>query len=293
MLVTQDPVDGSLPAGAGAALPHHGLDVPDGGSGDVHPEHLPDDLSHLRIYDDMPVCVGGVPDRQRPERGPAFFRSLPDPADHLLPEVRAVVLRQTLQERLQQDPLRAVRDRLLRVVQLHAGLPELDLIHGDVLAAAAEAVDLPDDHRVKAAPVGVVHHPQELVPALRARPGDVPVRVDPDHLDPMRVSIGPAVRDLPLDGLVRLAGPFAVPRVYYAAGHFTPRARRMVCLTSYDDERNAVISANSSGRSMVDKCTRESSGSCFSRSNHLFFKCMILKAVDFYVRISKQMNDLI
>ena len=206
---------------ADAALIKSRLQVFHAGAGDMHPEDFPDSLGSLRIDDQASVFRAPlVSDRDLSRRDFALFGALPDPAGDLLPEIRAVVFRQTFQQRLEEDALRTVWDAFLRIVQRDAGLPEADLIDGDVLTAAPEAVDLPRDDAVEGVAIRVMHHPEELVTAFGTGAGDMPVRIDADDIYIVLRSVGLAICDLPFDGLIGLPGPFAVSRVYNSSIYF-------------------------------------------------------------------------
>ena len=231
LLVPKHPIDHGLgdraatPAGD-PALPEELDQLLRLGSGDVHPEGLTDDGSLFLVDYDVPVLVYRVPDRKRLAAILALLRGLPHAPEDLLPQVRAVILGQAFQHALQDDPLRALRNGFLGVHEADACLLQLHLRDGNVLAIPAEAVDLPDDHALEAMLLRVVQHPLELVPADDALPGDVPVGIDLHDLDPVPLSIRPAVGHLALDRLVCLVRPVRVSGIN-RADHFRPSRCRI------------------------------------------------------------------
>ena len=89
----------------------------------VRAEALPDSF-RLWLGDlERPILAALVSDRQGAERDPALLRALSHAADHLLPQVRRAVLSEAFHQALQEDALRAFRDRLLSVEESDAGLP--------------------------------------------------------------------------------------------------------------------------------------------------------------------------
>ena len=187
------------------ALVHEGHAVLDAGALGVHPEHLLDDRSLHRIENDVPVLVGLVANRQRCASVQSLFCCLTLAAHDLLAKLCGVILRDTFQDRFQHDPLRAFRNGLGCVEQADSGLLESELAERDVLPVTAEAVDLPDDHDVKAALLRVVEHLLKLHAIVCGLSRDVSVRIYPYDVNAIFGRILAAVCDLALDGLVGLS----------------------------------------------------------------------------------------
>ena len=166
-------------------------------------EDLPDDGSASWL--DRVLAVWALPQTER-EAAVVYLAGqsvVVHASEYVLGEVRAVILSGTLEHRLQQDPLRAVRDRLHDARHLDAMLSEPDFIHGRVVPVPGEAVDLVDEHLLPASLLGVFDHPQELRPLVR-RSADRVVAILGDDLDVVISGILPAYAELLLDAGVLL-----------------------------------------------------------------------------------------
>ncbi|MDD5852587.1 MAG: hypothetical protein PUD03_00565 [Lachnospiraceae bacterium] len=147
-----------------------------GSSSDVQLEGFTHDGSLLLVYDDVPVLVPGVADREA--EGPlALLCCLSDPSADLLLQVGAVVLGQTFQHALQDNALRSFRDSLLSVEQLHACLLQFMFIDRNISAISAEAVNLPHDDALKAVLLRVFDHLQKFHTTRRAFSRDMTVSI--------------------------------------------------------------------------------------------------------------------
>ena len=204
-----------------AALRAHGRQRPDDlgerGALLVHGEHAAH-RGRLRLVDHVapvrPVVVAEHPDAVVA----ALHGVARQPAPHVLGEVRAVVLRQPLQHRLQQDAVRAVPGALRGAHEPHAGLLQAPAVHRRVVAVAREAVELVHVHGREQPPLGVGHHAHEPGAAVRGRAGRGAVLVDVPHGVAGRLDGRAAHPHLVLDGLLALARR-AVAGVYRRRGH--------------------------------------------------------------------------
>lgn len=197
-----------------------------GDLGDVLPlgilvEDLPDDLSAGGLDRIAAVRPLHEPDR---EAAVVYFTGqgvLAHTPEDILGQVCGVILGGALQDGLEQDPLRTLRDRLHDGHDLHSGLLQSRLIHGRVVSVPGKAVDLIDEHPLPLPLRRVFDHLEELRPLVRGA-GDRPVAVLADDLQIMFLGILSADAELLLDARV-LLGVGGVPGVNDGPHGFQPR----------------------------------------------------------------------
>ena len=196
-------------------------DLGDVRAGRVHLEDLPDDGRAGRFDRILAVLTLLQTEREAAVVYLAGQSVVVHTSADVLGEVRAVILGRALEHRLQQDPLRAVRDRLHDAIHFDAVLLQPGFIHGRVVPVPGEAVDLIHEHPLPASLRGVFDHPQELRPLIR-RAADRVVAILGDDLDVVLPSPLTADPELLLNAGV-LLGVAGVPGVYDRPDHvFAP-----------------------------------------------------------------------
>ena len=124
-------------------------------------------------------------------------------AHDLFRQVSRVVFRIALQNRLQNDALRASRNDFRSRYQLHTIAFQLGLVPCAVVAVPSKAVKFPDDDNIKDATFTVFDHLLELRAVVRfCRNGTIDVVFD--HRKAVLLRIGGAFPDLTFNGFFTL-----------------------------------------------------------------------------------------
>ena len=151
----------------------------------------------------MPGLIDHVAERNRATIINTLESILGHATHDLFRQVSRVVFRIALQNRLQNDALRASRNDFRCRYQFHTVSLQLSLVPGTVVAVSGKAVELPDNDDVKDATLTVLDHLLELRAVVRfCRDGTVNVVLY--HCEAVLFRIGGAFPDLTFNGFFAL-----------------------------------------------------------------------------------------
>ena len=206
-LVHQQPEAALVPPPAPAGFQPPAVQV----VGNVHKGHprrsLAEDLPHhLGVcFMDGKAAIRplAVPERDGARIHLALLGVVFHAPANILSEGCAVIFGRPLQHGFQQNPLWAIRDRLLCIEDPHPGFLQPEFIGRRIVPVTGKAVNLPADHISPVAMGGILQHLLELG-AVIGSSRQMPICVDLHHPEIILPGKNLAVRHLLLDGTVPL-----------------------------------------------------------------------------------------
>lgn len=149
------------------------------------------------------VLVDHIAEGRRPAVEFAFQSILRHAAVDLLCQLRGVVLRHSLQNRFQQDALRAFGNGLRGGHDPDAVSPQHGFVMGGVVAISGKAIQLPDENDIKRSAAALLDHPLEFRAVVCLR-GICPVNVRPEDLNIILLRERFAFPELAVNGFLPL-----------------------------------------------------------------------------------------